>query len=37
MFEEMGKAEILMLIMALAGIMWGIMKLKGDSIRMEGV
>lgn len=37
MFEDLNKVEILMLVFALAGIIWGIIKLSGDKFSMEGV
>ena len=37
MLENLGRLETVMLALAIAGIIWGVIKLKGDKIKMEGV
>ena len=34
--EKFGRIETIIFVLALAGIIWGLLKLRGYSIRMEG-
>lgn len=34
---QLGRVETIMFALAISGIIWGIIKLKGDSMKMEGV